>query len=427
LAIRLAVFGVLVALFAFGQTAVRPASAQAAPVVADGGVQNNFPQSMVFSMTARSDSTIQKVRLRYKILPDGAATIAQPDFVPGKTVSTSFELAGNNPPNIYVPPGATIEYHWEVTDEAGNSGQTPTASFFYDDIRFHWQPVQDSGITIYYYSGSETNARDMLATAVEAIGSASQLLGARVDFPVKVWVYDNRGDMLPALARRSATFEQTIVTAGVRVASDTVLVLGNASFDTLRHELTHVVTAVAGESALGTLPLWLDEGTAVYGEDDPGGYRDAVEHAIGQGNVLSVRSLSSPAGDPDKVELFYGESWSLVKLLNDTYGQQKFAQLFATIKKGKRIDDALQTVYGFDQDGLEDKWRAANGLPPRPTPEPTQPAEAATPTTIRAGSPSQSSDSGRASAGTIAAVALGVIALAGAVGFAGFTLARRYH
>lgn len=396
-------------------------------MVADGGVKNNFPQSMVFNMTAQSDSTIQKIRLRYKILPDGTAAIAQPDFVPGKTVSTSFELLGNNPPTIYLPPGTTIEYHWEVTDEAGNTGQTPTASFFYDDIRFHWQPVQDSGITIYYYSGSETSARDMLATAVEQIGAQSQLLGAHITFPIKVWIYDNTDDMRPALARRSATFEQSIITAGVRVSSDTVLVLGNVSFDTLRHELTHVVTAVAGDSALGSLPAWLDEGTAVYGEDDPGGYRDAVEHAISSGSVLSVRSLNSPAGDPDKVELFYGESWSLVKFLNDTYGQQKFAQLFATIKKGKRIDDALQAVYGFDQDGLEDKWRAANGLPPRPTVEPTQPAEAATPTTIGAGNASQNSDSGGASTGTIAAVALGIVALAGAVGFAGFTLARRYR
>ena len=418
----IALLAAIAALFA-----AMPASAQAAPTVTDGGVQNNFPQGMVFSMTAQSGSTIEKVRLRYKILPDGTAAIAQPDFVPGMTVSTSFELAGNDPPKIYLPPGTTIEYHWEVTDAAGNTGQTSTASFFYNDVRFDWKPVENSGITIYYYSGSDQNARDMLSTAVETIGSMSQLLGAHISFPLKVWIYDNTQDMRPALARRSATFEQSITTAGVRVASDTVLVLGNVSFDTLRHELTHVVTAAAGESALGTLPAWLDEGTAVYGQGDPGGYRSAIERAIGQGEVLSVPSITSYPGDPAKVDLFYGEAWSLVKFLNDGYGPEKFAQLFATIKKGKSIDDALQAVYGFGQDGLEDQWRAANGLPPRVTPEPTQPASAASPTTIGSNQTGQSNRSGGTSTGVIIAIAAGVMALATLTAFAGMTIARRYR
>ncbi len=59
-----------------------------------------------------------------------------------------------------------------------------------------------------------------------------------------------------------------------------------------------------------------------------------------------------------------------MKYLNDTYGPEKFAQLFAEIKGGKRIDAALEAVYGFDQDGLDNEWRAANGLAPRETPEP---------------------------------------------------------
>ena len=59
-----------------------------------------------------------------------------------------------------------------------------------------------------------------------------------------------------------------------------------------------------------------------------------------------------------------------MKYLIDTYGEEKFAQLFAEIKGGKRIDSALEAVYGFDQDGLEDEWRAANDLAPRETPEP---------------------------------------------------------
>jgi hypothetical protein len=398
-------------------------AAQAGPTVTDGGVQNNFPQGMVFTVSARGQSPIQKIRLRYTIMPDGTAAIGQPEFTPGPSVTASFELEGNNPPKIYLPPGTTIQYYWEVTDAAGNTSKSETATFSYDDTRFDWKPVQQSGVTIYYYSGSEDDARQMLGVATETIASMSRLLGAEITFPVNVWIYDSASDMRPALARRSATFEQSIITAGVRVSSDTVLVLGNVSFDTLRHELTHVVTAVAGESALGSLPAWLDEGTAVYGQGDPGSFESAVDRAIDRGNVLSVRSISAYPGDPDKVELFYGEAWSLVSFLNEKFGPDKFARLFAEVKKGKRIGEALQAVYGFDQDGLEDQWRAFHGLPARETPASTLSPSAS-------GQPSSAngpSDGGGTSMGVIVGLALGTLALAAAVGVAGITLARRFR
>ncbi len=403
---------------------ISPAAAQTAPTVTDRGAVNNFPDGMIFSVSADSDSPIEKIRLRYTILPDGTAASGQPDFDPAPSVAATFELGGAQ---LYLPPGTLIEYYWQVTDADGDESRSETARFSYDDVRFDFVPLQGDGVTIYYYSGSERDARAMLLAASDKIAAMSNLLGATIDFPIKIWIYDSVEDMRPALQRRSETYEQSVVTAGVRVASDTVLVLGNASFDTLRHELTHVVTAVAGESAFGTLPAWLDEGTAVYGQDDPDGFEGAINRAVDRGNVLSVRQITSYPGDPAKVDLFYGEAWSLVKYLNDTYGAEKFAQLFAEIKSGKRIDAALQVVYGFDQDGLEDEWRASLGLPPRSTPEPTHPAKDE-PTAAPGGSgDQQESNGGGTSAGVIIGVALGTLALAGTIGAVGWTLARRYR
>jgi len=202
-----------------------------------------------------------------------------------------------------------------------------------------------------------------------------------------------------------------------------VLILGNASFGTLRHELTHVVTHSAGESALGHLPAWLDEGTAVYGQNDPGGFGDAVDQAVRRGNVFSVRQITSSPGDPNTVNLFYGQSWSLVKYLNDTYGPEKFAKLFGEIKSGKTIDDALKAAYGFDQDGLDNEWRAAHGLSPRAKAEPTQGQQQGT-----SGSRSQpQTDNGGGGTSTFVLIALGaaLVVLAGAVGLAGWAVARR--
>lgn len=399
-------------------------SAQVAPTVVDGGVENRFPQGMIFRMSAESDSPIEEVRLRYTVLPDGTAASAVPDFQPGTSITASYTLEGNNPPQIYLPPGTIIEYRWQVTDADGDTTTTELKTFFYEDIRFSWRTVEGDGVVIYHYSGSQESARSMLEVARETLDSMSQLLGTSIDFPVKVWIYASPDDMRPALARRSETYERAVLTAGVRVSSDTVLVLGNVSYTTLRHELTHVVTSAAGEGPFGHLPAWLDEGTAVYGQGDPGGYRRALERALERGNVFSVRSISSSPGDPKKVDLFYGQSWSLVSFLIDTYGEEKFAQLFAAIKGGKTTDDALLAVYGFDQDGLEDRWRASLGLPPRQTPESGGDAQAQPSPSPSIGGAAGQGEEG-APVGTMVGLAVAAIALVGAVGLTGALLVRR--
>jgi len=109
--------------------------------------------------------------------------------------------------------------------------------------------------------------------------------------------------------------------------------------------------------------------------------------------LLSVRSMTSPTGDPDKVTLFYGEAWSLVSFMVKEYGDAKFAQLYAVFKDGSTTDNALQEVYGFNQDGLEDAWRASLGLAPRQrataTPTATPAGGQPSPTATRpAGQPS---------------------------------------
>jgi hypothetical protein len=202
--------------------------------------------------------------------------------------------------------------------------------------------------------------------ARETLDEMSALLGATVDYPVKVWIYDSYQDMLPALVRRSEAHAQQVVVAGERVSSDTVLLQGEGAGDTLSHELTHIVTHVAGEGPYGSSPAWLDEGTAMYGQSEPGeGFTSALDRAVERDSLLSVRSMTAPTGDASKVGLFYGQAWSLVDFLIETYGPAKFAELYATFKEGSTVDKALLKVYGFDQGGFEDAWRASLDLPPR--------------------------------------------------------------
>jgi hypothetical protein len=85
-----------------------------------------------------------------------------------------------------------------------------------------------------------------------------------------------------------------------------------------------------------------------------------------------VRSLNGafPAHGTE-AGIAYSQSYSVVKFLLETYGQEKLQQMILVLAEGAGYDDALTQVYGFNVDGLELAWRAALGVPMRvipPTP-----------------------------------------------------------
>ena len=412
----------------FLATVVSPnASAQGGIEVTAADVVNKFPEEMVFRLSAHSEASIEEVTLHYQILPDGVMAYGRPDFTPAERVQVDFHLKGNDPPRSYLAPGAQIDYFWEIEDGAGNKLTTDPATFVYEDIRFSWEIVSEGNVSIYWYAGSRSSAESSLEVARETLDEMAALLGATVDYPVKVWIYDNYDDMLPALVRRSETHAQRVVVAGMRVSSDTVLLQGEGAGDVLRHELTHIVTKVAGEGPYGSLPTWLDEGTAMYAQSEPGeGYTSALDRAVERDSLLSVRSMTSPTGDPSKVGLFYGQAWSLVDFLVETYGLAKFAELFATFKEGSTVDKALLKVYGFDQGGLEDVWRASLGLSPRELPTPAEEQESEVqPTPDAQTAPSEEAGQDEFPWGTAIGLAAAGAALAGVSLLGVGVLARR--
>src|SRR3990172_12763357 len=72
------------ALLALAALALRPGTlAAAGPTVSDEGVTNRFPDGIEFKVSASGDQPIEKVSLRYTVLPDGTTARAVPDFEPG--------------------------------------------------------------------------------------------------------------------------------------------------------------------------------------------------------------------------------------------------------------------------------------------------------------------------------------------------------
>jgi len=354
----------------------RIALAQEGITVTSNTYESHFAKKIVFRLEARSGSEIEKVVLLYRIGGEKVINRGYPDFTPAREVTAEYVM---DVQRGEIPPFAEIEYFWRIEDAAGNRLDTEPISFVYEDDRFRWQSLTQGKITLYWYDADKAFAQRLLDVALESLARLEEEVGVELEEPVKLVVYRSKADMLGALAPRGRVFESEVITLGTVVSKDTVLLHGThrGVEKTIAHELTHVVVHLATENPYAGLPAWLDEGLAMYNEGElPAANRKALEKAIRENRLISVRSLTAPTGKPEEINLFYGEAYSVVEFLLKTYGKEKMMELLAVFKEGADYDDALMRVYGFDQDGLDARWRESLGLPPRGAVEATPEATA---------------------------------------------------
>lgn len=396
-------------------------SAQQPITVVSEEPRNEYPQGVTFAISFKAPADTKEVRLQYHLAPDGTGATAVATCTGTGTVSCTYSLTSGR--GIFIIPGAEITYHWEISDTAGDQLSTPDKLYVHQDTRFTFATLQQDNVTLYYHSGSESQAQAVLNAAVDTLQKVGQLEQTQVTFPVKVFLYTTAEEMQPSIAAGGEGRGVTVL--GEVVYSDTAMVSADvATLDITRHEVAHIVTRQATKGPYG-VPAWFNEGISVFSQSKPlAGHDAALQAAIDGDKVLSMRELNSSATGSvgATVGLYYGEAGSIVKYLVDTFGPEKFAQLLKTFKDGTTPDKAFQSVYGFDSLGLENNWRQSVGLAPRaasPTVTPGSTAQVsagATPVSSPA-TPSSSSGGGRNVTAVVIIVLLMVLVL-GAAGAA---------
>jgi hypothetical protein len=368
---------------------VIPEPAAAETTIRLSNLANEYPDRLVFRLAATSDINITDVTLSYRLTGRGTSALAKPNeaITPATDINTSVVVQVNSGAS-YIPVGSEFIYHWEIRTEDNEVFKGPDQTFFYLPPDQEWTSVSNDIMAVYYHGNKEALARDYLAAGEETwqkIGVDLLQAELRVK-PVKVILFDNEAEMDPARPGAGAgTFDAAVTTCGTKVTADIVLVIPascgtNDRTDTLRHEFGHIINEAAGEGPLGTLPSWLDEGTAVYAQTTVGtNYTQAFETAVARDRLIPFNQMGTPSADAGAVNLFYGQSYYMTLYLIDKEGPETFAEFFATIKRGARFDQALEQVYGFDLAGFEEEFREANELggsrEPTPTREPQQSAD----------------------------------------------------
>ena len=334
-------------------------------VVIDMDVDINFPNQAVFTIEAESYIDIVDVRLCYQVDRMNYAEVVSEgwaDFTPASMVEANWVWDMRN---VGLPSGAEVIYWWMIEDADGNRFETSPDIMNFDDDRYLWQSLtstapQGSEMSLFWYEGSDSFARELMDTCEEGLARLTQDIGTYPERSINIYIYASDNDLKGAMI-----FPQEW-TGGVSFTAFSTIAIGISPSEldwgkrVLVHELTHHVVHQATFSPYGQLPLWLDEGLAMYneGELDPV-LRSYLEEAILEDELISVRSLCSPfSAYSGKAGLSYAQSYSLVEYLLDNYGQDSMLDLLTIFKQGSTYDEALTEVYGFDIDGLDARWRA---------------------------------------------------------------------
>lgn len=135
----------------------------------------------------------------------------------------------------------------------------------------------------------------------------------------------------------------------------------------LAHELTHIIfREYVGP---GGLPLWLDEGIAVYVDNKygKGGYRmgfTLFKKAIREKRYIPLSELNylTPGSlggrSRDYVDLFYVESFSIIDFLIKKGSRDNFYRFLYFLRNGNNFNDALLKSYSSirNMEDLEKQW-----------------------------------------------------------------------
>jgi hypothetical protein len=350
-------------------------AAEAGITVTDSHVAVNFPSQAVFTVEAESNVDIIDVRLYYQVDKMNYTEVVSEgwaDFTPASKVEANWTW---NMANASLPPGAEVTYCWGIKDADGNKVETSPNIMHFDDGHYAWQSLtgtvpQDGELTLFWYTGGDSFARELMDACQEGLARLTQDIGTYPERPIKIYIYASDSDL------KGAMISSNEWSGGVAFTDFGIIAINIPPSEldwgkkALVHELTHLVVRQVTFSPYGQLPLWLDEGLAMYneGELDPV-FRSYLEKAILEDKLISVRSLCSPfSAYSEKASLSYAESYSLVEYLLDNYGQGKMLNLLALLKQGNTYDEALTAVYGFDIDGLDARWRATLASPVVPAP-----------------------------------------------------------
>jgi hypothetical protein len=336
-----------------------PVAAQSDASFSDFRAEASFGESMTFEVTVESAAEIVEAELYWHAAGDIELSAAYPIIDPGNRVAISHEV---DLTFDYLPPGLDVVYFWRVIDSDGNVTDSAEQTLFYMDDSQNWDSITNGLVTLWWYSGNDEFAEDIVGTANRTIETLAERFDVTADEPIRIVIYGNDSDFMDALPPNSADWIGGQAHPALNLIVAIIRPGGGVEREIRRmipHEVSHLILHQATENPWNSPPNWLDEGLAVYNQETPDSDLPSIlDDAVEDGELIPVRALgSSFPVDPDQAFLSYAESHSIVTYIIEELGEDEMAELIAIFRDEVSYDTAVEESLGMTVEELDADWK----------------------------------------------------------------------
>jgi hypothetical protein len=339
----------------------RPSSAGAdTPIsVISQGQTYSFAQQIRLTAEFSSTSSIAAVTLLVTVQGDLRvfnAALPVPEEQTRVAVSYAMDLQA-----YPIFPHSQVDFWWNVQSADGSVLETEPLSFLYVDNRYDWREVSQDRIRVYWAADDPALGHTALRMAQDGLERIQAILGEPLTQEITIYIYpsmDDRSSALRLAGRDWAAGIANLELGVILVAAGEGAVATDDLQDTLSHEVAHIAVHHSAGGPNGKVPRWLHEGLATVNEVTPDPwFAVKLEEAVESNNLFSLETLCAlPRSDQSSATLIYAQSASIVRYLQNHYGNQVIRQLLAAYGDGADCNGGVERVLGITLDELHADW-----------------------------------------------------------------------
>ena len=319
------------------------------------GHKNFFPEKLVIFNSFNSEIPIEKIKIFYSISGSEVTNYGYPVFTPSTEVATEYII--NTSGNDFLPAGVVIDYYYEITDIENNVIVSQSNELEYLDDDFDWKRVTGKGLEIVHHGLSQDqsiNLHDKVSKRISPIKKT--FLDDQNSFDIKGVLFDSRKESSKAFQYLSDSATKNHLFGGFAYPDYDLFLVSGYNPDVIVHEITHLIIGEAMGSRRAVLPKWLNEGLAMYYQNNGNSWRKESKNFVKRAKIMTLNKMNSLPGKASDVGLFYRKSESVVGYLISKYGIEKIGVLIKYLKTQGDFDSNFYKTYGITIDELEKNW-----------------------------------------------------------------------